>query len=75
MEYGHLEMRIGELLSENNISKNTICRDLDIPRSNFNRYCNDSFQRIDANLICKLCRYFNCTVGDLIVYKDCIEEG
>lgn len=74
VDYGHLEMRIGELLLENNISKNTICRDLDIPRSNFNRYCNDSFQRIDANLICKLCSYFNCTVGDLIVYRGHKEE-
>ena len=75
MNYGHLEMRINELLSEKSISKNTICRDLRIPRSNFNRYCNDSFQRIDANLICKLCSYLNCTVGDLIVYIEDSENS
>ena len=40
MNYGHLEMRIEELLKEKGISKNTICRDLDIPRANFNRYLN-----------------------------------
>ena len=53
MNYGHLEMRIEELLKEKGISKNTICRDLDIPRANFNRYCRNEFQRIDANLVCK----------------------
>ena len=65
---GHLHIKINDLLCERKISKNTICRDLDIPRPNFNRYCRDEFQRIDANLICKLCDYFECEVGDLIEY-------
>ena len=30
-------------------------------RSNFNRYCRNEFQRLDANLICKLCNYFEWT--------------
>lgn len=64
----HLHIKINELLNERNISKNTICKDLDIPRGNFNRYCRDEFQRIDAGLICKLCEYFDCSVGDLIEY-------
>lgn len=68
MDYGHLELKIEELLEERKISKNSICKELDIPRSNFNRYCNNNFQRIDANLICKLCSYLNCSVGDLIIY-------
>lgn len=54
MNYGHLELRIEELLQEKGISKNMICKELDIPRSNFNRYCRNEFQRLDANLICKL---------------------
>ena len=65
---GHLHIRINEILENQGKSKNTVCKDLDIPRSNFNRYCRDEFQRIDANLICKLCEYFGCTVGELIVY-------
>lgn len=48
MNYGHLELRIEELLQEKGISKNTICKELDIPRSNFNRYCRNEFQRLDA---------------------------
>ena len=63
MNYGHLELRIEELLQEKGISKNTICKELDIPRSNFNE-----FQRLDANLICKLCNYFECEIGELIRY-------
>lgn len=66
----HVHMRLNELLIENDISKNRICKDLDFPRGNFNRYCRDDFQRIDANLIIKLCDYFDCTIEDLLVIVD-----
>lgn len=66
----HVHMRLNELLIENDISKNRICKDLDLPRGNFNRYCRDDFKRIDANLIIKLCDYFDCTIEDLLVIVD-----
>ena len=66
----HVHMRLNELLIENDISKNRICKDLDLARGNFNRYCRDDFQRIDANLIIKLCDYFDCTIDDLLVIVD-----
>lgn len=62
-----IHMRIVELLTERCISKNQICKDLDIPRGNFNRYCRDEFQRIDANLVVKLCDYLKCDISDLLV--------
>ncbi len=65
-----IHMRIEELLKERGISKNKICKELDIPRPNFNRYCRDEFQRIDANLVVKLCDYFNCDISDLLVLVD-----
>lgn len=69
MNYGTLHLNIEQILAEKGISKNQICKDLDIPRGNFNRYCRDSFQRIDANLICKLISYLDIEVGDLIEYR------
>ena len=67
--YGNLYLRINDILKAKGISKNQICKDLDIPRANFNRYCRDDFQRIDAVLICKLCWYLNVEAGELIKYK------
>ena len=66
----HIHMRIMELLEEQGISKKQICKDLDLPRGNFNKYCRDDFQRIDANLIIKLCRYLSCDIKDLLVIVD-----
>ena len=69
MEYGTLSLKINDILKEKGISKNQICKDLDIPRTNFNRYCRDEFQRLDAGLICKLCWYLNVEVGELVIYN------
>lgn len=67
--YGSLHLRINEILKEKGISKNQICKDLDIPRSNFNKYCRNEFQRLDTKLICKLCFYLDINIYDLIEYK------
>lgn len=69
-EYGCLEMNIEKLQKEHNISKNTLCKTLDIPRSNLNRYCRNEFERIDATFLCKLLSFFKCPLEDLITYKD-----
>lgn len=69
MDYGYLTLRIEDILKEKNISKNQICKDLDIPRSNFNRYCRNEFQRLDVGLICKLCYYLNIDISELIIYQ------
>ena len=65
MKYMHI--RINELLAERGISKNKICKDLDLPRGNFNKYCRDAFQRVDANFCIRLCDYFGCELSDLLV--------
>ncbi len=68
MNYGILHLNITKILQERGISKNRICKDLDIPRANFNRYCRDDFQRLDAHLLCKLCNYFEVEIGELLEY-------
>lgn len=65
-----VHMRINELMKEHGVSKNKVCKALDIPRPNFNRYCKNEFQRIDTKLIINLCEYFQCGVEDLIVIVD-----
>ncbi len=66
----YLHIRIIELLEERKISKTKICKDLDLQRGKFNRYCKDNFQRIDANLILKLCDYLNCEIADLLEIRE-----
>ena len=69
MNCGKLHLRINEILKEKGISKNQICKDMDIPRTNFNKYCRDGVSRLDVGMLCKLCYYLNVDVGELIVYE------
>ena len=68
MNYGKLSLNITQILKERGISKTRICKDLDIPRTNFNKYCRDEFQRLDAMFVCKLCWYLGVGVEELIRY-------
>lgn len=68
MDYGKLNLKINDILKARGISKNQICKDLDIPRSNFNRYCRNQFQRIDAMLMCKLCWYLEISTDEILEY-------
>lgn len=73
MNYGTITLQINELLNSKGISKNQICKDLDIPRTNFNKYCRNEFQRLDVGLICKLCYYLNVEIDEIIKYNPPIE--
>lgn len=66
----HLHIRLQELLQEKRISRARLCKDLDLQRTNLNRYYRDQFQRIDANLVVRLCEYLDCEVGDLFEIRD-----
>ena len=66
----YVHIRIPELLQEKGISKNKLCQDLNLQRTNLNKYCNNKHQRIDAALIIKLCDYFNCGISDLLEIRE-----
>ena len=68
MKYLHL--RLPELLEERNLSRARLCKDLDLQRTNLNRYYRDNFQRIDAALIVKLCEYLDCDISDLLELRE-----
>lgn len=70
----YLHIRIMELLQEQETSKTKICKDLDLQRGNFNRYCRDDFQRLDANLLVRLCDYFRCDIGELLEIREKDDE-
>lgn len=65
MYYGSLHLCINEILKKG-ICKNKICKCLDIPRTNFNKYCRDGVSRFNTGLICKLCWYLCVDVGKLL---------
>lgn len=55
-DFDHLHLRIEEILQDRGISKTKVCKELDIPRTNFNRYCQNN-RHDGLEFLCKLCLY------------------
>lgn len=67
-DFGMFHFKIEEILNKKKISKNKLCKDMNILRPNLNNYCKDKVQRFDSLFLRKLCYYLNCSLDDLIEY-------
>lgn len=58
------------LLKERGISKNKICENCRLQRTQLNNYCQNKVSRIDLNTLAKLCEYLDCTPNDILKIRD-----
>ena len=72
--YGHINFHIEEILKKKGISKNTMCVDLRLQRTQLNKYCKGLVQRIDVETLCHICQYLECSIGELMEYHDDHED-
>lgn len=66
----YVYMRLAELLEERGISRTKLTYDLNLQRSNVNRYYNNKAQRYDGELLARLCEYLDCDISDLLELKE-----
>ncbi len=66
---GYIEIKLEDYLKANGISKNKICQNCGLQRTQLNNYCKNKVSRVDLTILAKLCNYLNCSVSDLIEYK------
>ena len=66
----YLHMRLDELLKEKKISRAKLCKDLDLQRTNLNRYYRNQVQRMDIDLIVSFCKYLQCDISDLLEIRE-----
>jgi len=66
----HCTVRIllEQYLQENGISKNKASRDANITRTRFNAYCKNTVQRVDLDVLARLCDALHCNIEDLLQY-------
>ena len=66
----YLHMRLDELMQEKSLSRNRVCKDLDLQSTNQNSYYRNEIHRLYAELIVRLCEYLDCSISDLLVIQD-----
>lgn len=74
-EHGRIEVKLKEILDLHGMKRNTLARAIGCRFEVINRWCHRDLQEIDTDTLAKLCCYFNCSVGDILVYREPEPEG
>ncbi|MFQ9514654.1 MAG: helix-turn-helix domain-containing protein [Eubacterium sp.] len=57
------------LLKEKNVSKNKVCENCKLQRTQFNNYCKNKVGRVDLSILGRLCEYLDCNIEDILKLK------
>lgn len=67
-EYGEIKIHLAELLKENNVSLNQLSFRAEMQRTQLRNYRDNKVQRLDIDILKRLCYVLDCDLTDLIEY-------
>ena len=62
------------VLKEKNVSKNKLCINCSMQRTQLNNYCKNKVRGVDLTLLGRMCKYLECTPNDILKFKDDEEQ-
>lgn len=65
---GCIRFTLDEFRKEKGISKNQICINANVQRTQLQNYCNNKVARIDLFVLARICNYLECEIGDIMKY-------
>lgn len=68
VKYGHVNIKLAEVIKNNGISKNKLSHRAEVQRSQINAYCNNAVTRIDLGVLGRLCTVLECKIEDLLEF-------
>lgn len=67
-ERGEIKIRLEEILKEKNISMNQLSFRAEMQRTQLRNYRDNKVQRLDIDILTRLCYVLECDLHDLIEY-------
>lgn len=67
--YGHIEINIKTIMDEKNISRNALARAINTRFEVVNKWYLGHVEKIDADILARICFVLECTPADIIIYK------
>ncbi len=68
VDYGHIRIKLAELMAEQNISINKLAFRAEMQRTQLKAYMKEDVQRVDLAVLSRLCYALECNLYDLIEY-------
>lgn len=75
VNYGHVQLKLEELMKEQNISINKLAFRSEMQRTQLKAYMKNKVQRVDMAVLARLCYALECSLSDLIEYIPPIEKN
>lgn len=72
--YGHLEIRLAELIEKKGLNRNKVSLKAAMNWRQVDRYCENDITRLDTFVLCKLCTALECEIQDLLVFVPAEKE-
>lgn len=69
MHNGYFLFKLEKVLEEKNISKNKIMRDTNTDFKVIQRICRGNLNKLDIDIIDRICDYLDCEFEDIVEYK------
>ncbi len=65
---GKIKIKLATYLEEREISRYKIIKNCNVSQTQLNRYYRNQIERIDLDVLARICDYLNCEVSDLLEY-------
>ncbi len=65
-----IKCHLSTIMGEKKLKISDVAKNADINRGTITRLYKETFTRLDADVLEKLCLYLECNVGDLLEYID-----
>lgn len=67
-DYGEIRLHLAELLEEKNVSMNQLSFRTEMQRTQLRNYRDNKLQRLDIDILKRLCYVLECDLHDLVEY-------
>ncbi len=67
-KYGKIKIKLRSVMDKNGITRNQLAKLTDTRFEVVNKWYNGNVERIDADVLARLCFTLGCDVGDIIEY-------
>lgn len=68
-DYGKISLHIGELMDRKGINRSQLCKMIGVRFEVANRFYKGKIERLDLDILARICYVLDCDVHDLLEYK------